>query len=196
MRRSRIACVALLLALVAACSRPPAFEGAALDPPRATLDFSLTDQFGQRVRLSALHGKVVVLTFLYTSCTDTCELTTQQIRRTATLLGARAGGVAFLAVSVDPARDTVAQLARYSRKWGMLERWRFLTGTEAELRPLWRYYWVGDAGREPGRGASYEVRHAVAVHLIDRGGRVRVAYGAGFAADALAHDILELLARG
>ncbi len=48
--------------------RPPSFVGPRLEPPSDALDFQLTDQFGQQVRLSAFSPGVVVLTFIYTSC--------------------------------------------------------------------------------------------------------------------------------
>lgn len=182
----------------AGCSREPTFQGTALEPPRATLDFSLTDQFGHLVRLSDLRGRVVVLTFLYTSCTDTCELVTRKLQAVTEQLADRTRDPAILAVTVDPARDTAARRTAYSHKWGMLDRWRFLAGSERELRPVWRYYWVGDVKREPpkhhARSASdYEVLHASPVHLIDRRGRVRVAYSSEFPPGVLAHDIRALL---
>jgi len=182
----------------AGCSREPAFQGTALEPPRATLDFSLTDQFGHLVRLSDSRGRVVVLTFLYTSCTDTCELMTRKLQAVTEQLADRPLDVAILAVTVDPARDTVARRIAYSRKWGMLDRWRFLTGSEQELRPVWRYYWVGDVKREPTKHrarsvSDYEVLHASPVHLIDRRGQVRVAYSSEFPPGVLAHDIQVLL---
>jgi protein SCO1 len=193
--------LAALAIAAGGCSRPPVFQGTALEPPRAPLDFSLRDQHGRWVRLSDQRGRVVVLTFLYTSCTETCELVTRKLRTVADQLDDRRREVTLLAVTVDPARDTVPRIAAYSRKWGMLDRWHLLTGSERDLRPLWRYYWVGDVGPEPAdhrvTGASDpEIRHASPVHLIDRAGRVRVAYSSEFAPGALAHDILVLLGLG
>jgi protein SCO1/2 len=198
--RRRCAWLIVGIASVAlACSRGPSFEGNALDPPRPTLDFTLADQSGQPVRLSALRGQVVVLTFLYTSCPDLCPLVTQKLREVSDLLGARRRDVTLLAVTVDPGRDTVGRIAEYSRRWRMDDRWRFLTGAEPDLLPVWQYYWVGEVRRHPTppAGASaYEVDHASPVHLIDRTGLVRVAYGSDFRPAQLAHDIEALLDRG
>ncbi len=192
-----IVTLAVLLSLLAACSRRPAFQGTPLDPPRDSLDFMLTDQFGQRLRLTELRGRVVVLTFLYTACPDLCPLVTQKIREVGRLLDDKRRDLAFLAVTVDPQRDTVPAIAEYSRRWGMLHRWRFLTGSERELEPIWRYYWVGEIRREAIGGAAapatYDVQHLAPVHLIDRDGRVRVAYGSNFRPAELAHDIEALL---
>lgn len=189
----------MLLSLLAACSGRPTFHGTPLDPPRDTLDFALTDQFGQPLRLSDLKGQVVVLTFLYTACTDLCPLVTQKLRETVRLLAAEGKRVTVLAVTVDPERDTVSRLADYSRQWGMLDRWRVLTGSAQQLEPVWRYYWVGEIRREatgsPAAPAAYEVQHSSPVHLIDRKGRIRAVYGSDFRPAELAADIEGLLRR-
>lgn len=194
-----IMALVMLFSLVAACSRRPTFQGAPLDPPRETLDFTLTDQFGHPLRLSDLRGKVVVMTFLYTACTDICPLVTQKIRDVTRLVDDRRREVAFLAVTVDPERDTVPQIEEYSRRWGMRERWRFLTGRERELEPIWRYYWAGKIRLEVVGGqetrSTYEVQHMAPVQLIDPAGKVRVAFGSDFRPAELAHDIETLLNR-
>jgi protein SCO1 len=194
--------VGLGLALVVAggplaCSRTPSFQGDALDTPRATRDFSLVDQAGQAVRLSDLRGRVVVLTFLYTSCPDLCPLVTQKLHEVSEQLGSRRGEVALVAVTVDPARDTLPRLAEYSRRWQMQDRWHFVTGTERDLAPVWSYYWVGEVSHGPtGKDGGYEVNHASPVHLIDRAGRVRVVYNPDFRPVQLVHDIGVLVDRG
>lgn len=195
--RSRVWLLAGLVAASLACSRGPTFRGNAMDPPRPALDFSLVDQSGQPVRLSSLRGRVVGLTFLYTWCPDLCPLVADKLRQVSERLGARRGDVVLLVVTADPGRDTVARAAEYSRQWGMQDRWRFLTGPERELQPVWQYYWVGQVARRPVSGnaaAPYEDGHAAPVHLIDRSGQVRVAFSADFRPDELAHDIEALIA--
>ncbi len=188
----------LFATLISACSPRPAFEGTALDPPRPELDFTLVDQFGQPVELARLKGRVVVLTFLYTRCTELCPLVTRKIRHAIDLLAEDSRNVEVLAVTVDPTHDDVAAASAYSRKWSLLARWRFLTGGAAELEPVWRYYWVGQirqegAGTPDGGSAPDDVEHMSPVHLIDQTGRVRVVYGNDFQPEALVHDIRVLL---
>lgn len=177
-----------------------AFFGTPLDPPREARDFTLTDQFGEPISLGSLRGRVVVLTFLYTSCKDVCPLVTSKLRATYELLGDAARDVAFLAVTVDPERDTQEQVYRYSQERGMLHRWHFLVGDRAELEPIWEYYWAGtppkvtgDAHGSADADEDYTVDHVAPVHLLDRAGRVRVVHGSQFTPAELASDIERLL---
>lgn len=174
------------------------FFGTPLDPPREARDFTLTDQFGEPVSLGDLRGRVVVLTFLYTSCKDVCPLVASRLHEAYDLLGDEVGQVAFLAVTVDPERDTREAVYRYSQRRGMLDRWHFLVGSRAELDPIWEHYWAGTPVRLSGTAdgsedKDYTVNHAAPVHVLDREGRVRVAYGSQFAPAELASDVERLL---
>src|SRR5438552_18948983 len=64
-----------------------AFTGVAhADPPFPAIskpapDFALPDQDGRSIRLSQVHGKLALLPFFYTNCTDVCPLTTAALAR-------------------------------------------------------------------------------------------------------------------
>ena len=188
--------IALMVVLLL---RPPAFAGTVLAPPRDIRDFELADQLGRPTRLSELSDGVVVLTFLYTHCPDVCPLTTAKLHLAYTLLGKDASRVTLLAVTIDPERDTQARLFEWSQQADMLDKWRFLTGAQAQLQPMWDYYWVGAERAEAAGGqkpttpdSSYVVEHSVALHLIARG-QVQVVFGESFQAPDLVHDLRLLL---
>lgn len=193
--------LALLVGLMALLVRQetPAFRGTALDPPKETLPFALRDQEGRTARWEDYRGRVVALTFLYTSCVDLCPLVAAKMERAHALLGDAAPEVAFLAITVDPERDTPEAIRAFSEKWGMLGKWDFLVGRAEELQPLWNAYWVGKVRQEAlGEGPvsaeeGYLVEHTSPVHLIDRQGWDRVVYGSDFLAEDLAHDARLLL---
>src|SRR5581483_5058426 len=105
-------------------------------------DFALRDQAGRLVRLSALHGKFVVVTFLYTHCPDVCPLIATQLNDALRSLGPRRSAVRVLAVSVDPKGDTPAAVRRYVRERRLLPQFRYLTGTRAQLTPIWKGWFV------------------------------------------------------
>ena len=137
-------------------------------PPQ---DFTLRDQDGRRVRLSAYRGRVVVLTFLYSTCRDTCPVTASQIRGALDALGS---DVPAFAVSVDPANDTPQSAKRFLLDRRLSGgRMRFLLGTRAQLAPVWRAYGISPQGDEGDDGAF---EHSAYVLLIDRRGRQRVSF--------------------
>jgi protein SCO1/2 len=161
------ASVLLVVFSLVACGQP-GLIGADLGA-RPSPEFALADQTGQTVRLADLRGKAVALTFLYSSCPDTCPLLTAKLRQVHAALGADAARVALVAVSVDPERDTVEQVARYTAAMGMEGRWHFLTGGRDQLGPVWAAYGIGVM---PGPGGM--IGHTDALFVIDRQGRQRV----------------------
>lgn len=188
----------LLLSL--GCTARADFNGTELNPATPAALFTLQDQFGQLVSLSNLKGKVVVLAFIYTNCTDVCPLTTQTLGMAYDALGDDVKNTAFMAVTVDPERDTVQQAYSYSEQKGMLRKWSFLTGSRQELEPVWRDYYV-DAEKEtsqetsvPGPTGGYLVSHSAPVYLIDRDGVLRIVTTTPpLVAQPLVHDIQLLL---
>jgi len=154
-------------------------------------EVSLTTQASQRLSLTELRGKVVAVTFMYASCTDTCPLLTAKMAGLQAALGADFGPkVFFLSITVDPERDTPAVLQRYAQAHGAnLAGWAFLTGTPAEIRQVARRYGIYD--KKTARG---DVDHTFLTSLVDQSGNLRVQYrGARFDPDELLRDLQTLL---
>ena len=212
-----VAVAAGLLALVlAACSTTEPALGTVLESSSPATPFELRDQFGHPVNLAGYRGKVVALTFLYTYCPDICPIVAAHLQQAHRKLGDDADQVAFVAVSVDPARDTVERAYAYSEKCDMLNSWAFLVGGEEELAPIWKAYYIdpavddraGDGSATETRDASqrsgvdalrqglvprYNVVHSAPVYLIDREGLMRVLFTLPFEPDDLVHNIRLLL---
>jgi protein SCO1 len=162
------------------------FKGALRPAGARAADFALRDQDGRLVRLSRLRGRVVVLSPMYTTCTDTCPLVAQQIQDALLDLprSARAQVVA-LALSVDPANDTAASAKNFLRTRLVSRHLDFLIGSQAELRPVWKAYGFSPQTRE--------LEHNSYVVLIDKRGYQRVGFPVNFLTpESLAND-LELL---
>jgi protein SCO1/2 len=155
-------------------------------PPR---DFRLRDQDGRAATLRQYRGRVLVLTFLYSACRDTCPITASTVGAAVQEAG---GDVPALSVSVDPATDTPGRARRFLARRGLTGRMRFLLGARADLEPVWSAYGISPQGIKGDDGAF---EHNAYVLLIDRRGRQRVAFPfGGLTADALAHDIRVLRA--
>jgi protein SCO1/2 len=158
------------------------WEGS-LRPPGARLpDFSLTSQDGETVTATALRGRPVVVTFIYSTCEDTCPAQVQSIRGALDDLGRDAQ---VLGVSVDPAGDTPERARAFLLEQSMTGRMEFVLGTRAELEPLWRAF--GIAPQREGR------EHSAYTVLVDGDGRQRIGFPASqLTPRRLAHDLARL----
>lgn len=175
--------LALVAALASRAEEEPVrgreFQGAVRPPGVRPVDFALRDQDGRRATLAEYRGRVVVLTFLYTTCRDTCPIQAQQVRGALDDLG---HDVPTLAVSVDPAGDTPARARAFLLRQRLTGRMRFLLGPRSRLAPVWRGYGV----RPQGEGFD----HSAHVVLVDRAGRQRVGFPVDqLTPERLAHDI-------
>jgi protein SCO1/2 len=131
-----------LFLVLAACSRP-ALKGTSVLSSQPAPDFSLTDQHGTAFHLKDTRGKVVLMSFIYTHCTDLCPFITLKVKESIPLLGKDADRAVFLAVTTDPERDTQPVIDAYSREAGLEDSWHFLTGSLPELQEVWHDYGVG-----------------------------------------------------
>lgn len=99
----------------------------------------LTDQDGRQVHFfdDLIKGKVVVINFIFTSCSDSCPLETARLRQVQKLLGDRVGkDVFFYSISIDPLSDTPAVLKAYAQRFQVGPGWQFLTGEFADVTEL------------------------------------------------------------
>ena len=162
------------------------YAGAVRPPGIPPQGFRLRDQDGRVRTLTDVRGQVAIVSFQYTTCEDTCPLTTQQIRGALDELG---HDVPVLAFAVDPANDTPARAERFLAEQRMVGRMDFLLGSRAELEPQWRAY-----GIQP-QGEGFE--HTAHVVLLDRSGVQRVGWPvAKLTPEGLAADVRKLESAG
>jgi protein SCO1/2 len=155
------------------------FEGAVMPDSLRAPDFTLTNQDGERVSMRDFRGQPVIVTFLYTTCEDTCPLQAQTVRGALDELGE---DVPAIAVAVDPPRDTPEQARAFLSEQRALGRLDFVLGTRSELRPVWEGFFV--------QPQSITQEHNARFTLVDKRGFQRVGFP-GFEAtpERLAHDI-------
>jgi cytochrome oxidase Cu insertion factor (SCO1/SenC/PrrC family) len=133
--------------------------------------FSLVDQEGRRVSLASLERRAVVLNFFDSECTDVCPLVSEELVDAARDLGPAAADVTFVAVNVDAAHASVADVARFSAEHGLsaLPHWYFLTGPPSRLRAVWNAY--GEKVQVDPRTKS--VLHSSIMDFLAPGGALR-----------------------
>jgi protein SCO1 len=151
-------------------------------------NFALTTQQSDRVWLTQLRGRVVVLAFGCASC-GACPGLLERLADLEHGLGDAPGRRVFFAVvTVDPARDTPAALRAFGRAHGLrVPAWILLTEERrGEVDAVARLYGVGV------RRQGDRVEADCAVSLIDGAGVIRSRYAPG-ALDGLARDVHALL---
>jgi protein SCO1 len=186
-------CAAAILAVVVASGNSGGapqvtiqhgFAGALRPAGIPPADFTLRDQDGHKAALSAYRGRPVIVTFMYSTCKDTCPLMADQIRGALDALG---HDVPTLVISVDPAGDTPLNAKTFLARHGLTGRARFLLGTRAQLARVWRAYGI--------RPQTSSDAHSAYVVLIDKRGRQRVAFPASeLTPEGLGHDVKVLQA--
>ena len=160
-------------------------------PPPASLaigavvpDFTLTDQTGQRVSLSRFAGRVVGVTFIYTSCPlpDYCFRLSNNFGRIEKRFAGRMGNdLVLLSITFDPVHDQPEVLAKYASIWKAAPNsWHFLTGTLFEVQAVCRRFGLNfwqDGGA---------LAHSMHTLVIDREGKLAANFeGNQFSAEQL-----------
>ncbi|HEX4597678.1 MAG TPA: SCO family protein [Burkholderiaceae bacterium] len=162
----------------------------ALQHIQASPDAPLLDSSAQPCRLSDLtHGKITLLTFFYTHCTDPlgCPFALGLMSGLRERIGAEPDlrrNVRFVSISFDPTRDSPGQLRSYARGLAAKARfeWDFVTAPSmAVLQPL-----LDDFGqdvrveRASDRRPARAMSHMLKLFLIDPDGSVREIYALDF----------------
>jgi protein SCO1 len=103
------------------------------------------DQNGRTLNFydDVIKGKIVVISFIYTSCQDLCPLTTAKMAQLEDKLdGAVGRDLFFVSMSVDPENDTPERMKAFADAFDAGPGWLFLTGKVADIRAI--NYKLGD----------------------------------------------------
>ena len=153
-------------------------------------EVTLTDQDGQPFDFNQTHGKVTVVSPIYTHCPDICPITTAKMKQIQDRIQSAGlnNQVQLVTFTVDPERDRPDVLKRFSGLYHMdPSNWVFLTGTSDQIDILIKglslyvervYYIDGTPVPEaslpnPEADTPYLVNHTDRLFLVDRQGNVR-----------------------
>ena len=127
--------------------------------------FQLLNTAGATVDQSLLKGKWSVVFFGFTHCPDVCPTTLFAMAQVEPLLGDRARKLQTVFISVDPERDTVAQMRAYAANDAFPRRLIALTGSVAQVDAVASAYRVYH--QRVGSGSDYSVNHAAYSYLMN-----------------------------
>jgi protein SCO1/2 len=139
---------------------------------------------GPLVSLASMRGKAVFVTFVYTRCPNVCPLIVSNLATAQRLLGGAARNVRFVAVTVDPTRDTPGAVKAFLSVRGALGRMDYLIGDRVRLMPIWKAWHVEVAIDNK----LVTTGHSALVYGITASGRIAVVYPSSFTPQQIVHD--------
>lgn len=130
--------------------------------------FTLTGTDGKPFPSSKLNGRPAAIFFGFTHCPDVCPTTLARLVKLRRQLGQGDDALAIVFVSVDPERDTPAEVANYMSLYDTPIVG--LTGSAAQIEQVKKQFGIYSRKVEQ-PGGGYSVDHTAAVMLLDRNGQ-------------------------
>jgi protein SCO1/2 len=178
--------VVVMWKVVAAGPRDPGSEtaGISIGGP-----FTLTDQTGKTVTDHSYDGAFRLIYFGYTFCPDACPTELQVMAQALETMGPDGAKVQPIFITIDPARDTQAQMAKYVPLFD--KRLAGLTGTAEQIATVAKAYKVYYS-KAPATGAdpnAYGMNHSSFVYLMDPAGKFLTVFSSDTDSDKMATEI-------
>jgi protein SCO1/2 len=188
----RMALAAAATLMLGACSPDkPQFRSIDVTGADYARDFKLADHNGQQRTLADFRGKVVVIFFGFAQCPDVCPTAMAELAEVKRLLGADAGKLQGLFVTLDPERDTPEVLKAYMGNFD--PAFLALRPEAQELPDLAKHFKIFYKKNEGKTAGSYTLDHTAASYVFDPQGRVRLYTRHGMGPAALSEDLKILL---
>jgi len=153
--------------------------------------FQLVDTSGKPVDQSVLKGKWSAVYFGYTYCPDVCPTTLTTLGGAIDRMGARAKDFQVVFITVDPHRDTPAQMKNYLSSAEFPRGVIGLTGSDAQVAKVAQAYKV--YFQKAGTGAAYTVDHSSAIYLMDPKGQFNTVIPYGLTPDQAKDSIVKAM---
>lgn len=195
----------VLLGLLVACSgggKPPAPPSPPFNATEVSgIDYgrgvTLADSEGKPRTLEDFRGQVLVVFFGFTTCPDVCPTTLARLAQVRRAMGADGERMMVALVSVDPERDSGAQLGAYARSFD--PAFVALRPEPAQLEAVLQSFHAiamkvppAGAGDDAVARGEYTVDHSGTLYVYDRGNRLRLIAQPDFDVAKLAADLQRL----
>ena len=179
----------------------PSFFYHPIQPGDRVPDFHLLNQSDKQIHLGQFHGKILLMTFIYTRCpvADFCPRMSRNFAQIDKMLAADPGlykKTHLLSVSFDPDYDTPQVLRSYGSSYTgrytteTFDHWDFAAPSKADLAPVLRYF---DVGATPEKDRT--ITHSLSTLVIGPDGRVFKWYPTNdWTPDQVVNDVKQLVA--
>jgi protein SCO1/2 len=179
--------IAMIAIAMAAAWQPAAAQSPRARQPGIGGGFALTEAPDRLVRDSDFHGKYLLVFFGYTGCPDLCPSTLGKIAAALRMMGSRSAQFQAVFITVDPAHDTPAMMARYAALFS--PDIIGLSGTAAQVAAVERGYHVYVGPRDAKTGA---IAHSAILYIMRPDGGFASALPDNVTAVSLAASLLKL----
>ena len=189
--------IPMLLGISMATAAPPRlsppedlFKAGTLSPVMPAPEVALLATDGKPFTLARFRGKVVLLAFGFSNCGEVCPITLATLAGARRKLGADAADVQVAYITVDPERDTAAQMKKFLGSFDA----SFVggVGTRAQLEGAYESYGIS-VNKVTNADGSYTLGHSSSIYMIDRKGGLRAVMPYGHPVDDFVHDLKILL---
>jgi protein SCO1/2 len=137
-------------------------------------DFSLINQNGETITQNTYKDKIYVADFFFTTCQTICPIMTDHMYQIQQEI-VNDDAIMLLSHSVTPKIDSVAQLKKYAKSKGVIDRkWNLVTGDKKHIYELARKSYL--AVKSNGNGDEYDMIHTENFMLIDKKRQIRGFY--------------------
>ena len=172
------------------------FEGVAatvLPEARPLPDFLLEDHRGKAFTNESLRGQWSFVFFGYTHCPDVCPITLALLNQVDQVLKKDSGDKIpkTIFISVDPERDTVAQLAEYVTYFN--SEFTGVTGSLENLQVLTKSLGIAFGKEGDTESVEYEVFHSARIMLIDPEARLKALFSFPHDVNQIASDYFKII---
>jgi protein SCO1/2 len=158
---------------------------------RSIGDHTLTAVDGRRMQLSDFRGKPLLVSFVYTGCTQVCPTATKFLARAVREAQVALGADAFatLTIGFNPPADNPQSMRAFARQYDLdLPHWAFLSPDLSDVESLTRDFGFSYAASSGG------FDHLTQVTVVGPDGRVfRQVYGENFELPMLVAPLRELM---
>ncbi|MDQ0188629.1 SCO family protein [Alicyclobacillus cycloheptanicus] len=160
-------------------------------------NFSAQDvSLNKTVSMQSLSGKIVLITWYYTHCTDECPLTMyrfEQIQQQLEKQGTFGKNVILVAMTLDPTRDTPPVIRQYANHFhANANGWYFLRANPAQTIQILNAWGIKV---KPSTDKEF-IEHTSKTDLIDQNGNIRAEYNtANLNPNQVVHDVNSLVSR-
>lgn len=140
-------------------------------------DWTLVSDANQPFGSANLKGKVVIASFIFTTCPTLCPMMTQRMKEVHEKFDRYQDKVHFISVTVDPQVDTPEVLRTYKKNYGIYApNWTFVTGEKRDIYRLMEdqlKLHVGEKKLLEDGSEVYDIDHVAQLLLIDQKGDLR-----------------------